>query len=231
MSALPKSSGPNFEAARNNMIESQLRPNKVRDERILSAMGSLPREMFVPSSVASIAYIDEDVQIAGGRYLLEPMVLARLIEEAGVKSTDRVLDIGMASGYSTVVLASMAQEVIGVEADSVLQKQATANLASLGINNARAVLGPLAEGYAGKAPYDVIIINGGAEQIPTALFDQLAEGGRLMAVVREYGPAQAAHTGEARLYEKIHGNISHRVVFDANVKLLAEFAAPPKFKF
>src|ERR1700749_1320961 len=111
MNAMPRPSAPDFETARYNMIESQIRPNKVRHERLLETMGNLPREIFVPSPLTGIAYLDEELQVAPGRYLLEPMVLARLIEEADVKSTDCVLDIAPTTGYSTAVLAALAKNV------------------------------------------------------------------------------------------------------------------------
>jgi protein-L-isoaspartate(D-aspartate) O-methyltransferase len=226
---LPQPRSPDFAALRYHMIESQIRPNKVRDERVLGPMGALPREMFVPPALAEIAYIDEDIQVAPGRYLLEPMILARLLQELGIRANDRVLDVAMVTGYSTAVLASMAKEVVGIESDPVLQRRAIENLAALGIKNAEAQLSALTQGYKPKAPYDIILINGGVEVVPESLLQQLDEGGKLAAVARQYGPAQASHTGEARLYEKVRGVISHRPLFDANVRLLPEFAAPRKF--
>jgi protein-L-isoaspartate(D-aspartate) O-methyltransferase len=222
---------PDFARARFNMVESQLRPNKVRGERLLEAMGRIPRELFVPEPLAGIAYIDEDLEIAQGRHLLEPMVLARLIEEAGVKESDRVLDVGPATGYSTAVLASLAKDVVALESDPLLQKQTTENLTKLGISKASVQLGPLFHGWPEQAPYDVIIINGATEAYPEPLLTQLAEGGRLMIVARLFGPAHAAHMGEARLYEKIRGSVSRRALFDANSKPLPGFRAAPRFVF
>ena len=232
MPALPQqSTAPDFTAARFNMVESQIRPNKVRDQRLLDALGSLPREMFVPSISAGIAYIDENVQVGPGRYLLEPMVLARLIEEAGVRETYRVLDVAPATGYSTAVLAALAKEVVAVECDPALVTQAVGNLDRLQIKSASLQLGPLAEGWKAAAPYDIILVNGSAEILPDLLASQLAEGGRLLIVMRRSGPAAIAHKGEARLYEKIHGNLSHRALFDANVKLLPGFEGKKVFVF
>jgi protein-L-isoaspartate(D-aspartate) O-methyltransferase len=231
MPALPQPAAPDFASARFNMVESQIRPNKVRDPRILEAMGALPREIFVPLACAGIAYIDEDVQVMPGRYLLEPMVLARLLEEANIKAGDRVLDIAPATGYSTAVIASMAKDVVALESDPSCVQLAVRNLDGLQIKNAELQLGALAEGWDAKAPYDVILINGGIEVLPSALLSQLAEGGRLLLVVRQFGPAHAAHKGEARLYEKIHGTMSHRALFDANVKLLPGFEAKKTFTF
>ncbi|MDX2028966.1 MAG: protein-L-isoaspartate O-methyltransferase [Alphaproteobacteria bacterium] len=220
-----------FTAARFHMVEGQIRPNKVTDERILEALGRLPREIFVPSPMAGIAYSDEDLQIAPNRYLMEPMVLARLLQEAAIKPGHRVLDIGPTTGYSSAALAALAQEVVAVECDPVLMQKAVFNLETLKITNVEAQLGPLQEGWSHNGPYDIILINGSIDRLPDALAAQLAEGGRLMVVMRHYGPAQAAHTGEARLYEKIHGALSYRPLFDANIKPLPGFSSPAQFKF
>ena len=220
-----------FTAARFHMIESQIRPNKVRNRRLLETMGDLPRELFVPPPLAGIAYIDEDMTVAPGRYLLEPMVLARLLEEADVKLSDHVLDVAPATGYSTALLARLAKSVVAVENDPSLASQAAANLEGLGIKNAAVKQGPPAEGWKTDAPYNLILVNGSVGILPEALTAQLAENGRLLIVMREFGPAQIAHKGEARLYEKIRGSISHRALFDANVKLLPGFEARPVFSF
>ncbi len=227
----PQLAMPDFEAARFNMVESQIRPNKVRDPRVLEAMGAIPREKFVSAIMAGIAYIDEDLEISRGRYLMEPMVFARLLQEANVKETDRVLDIAPATGYSTAVLALMSKEVIAVESDPGLAPIANENLSRMHIKNAELQLGPLGEGWRPRAPYNLILLNGSVEVLPETLFSQLAEGGRLLAVIRQFGPAQAAHKGEARIYEKIRGSVSHRALFDANVKPLPGFEAKKVFTF
>lgn len=229
--ASSKLSAPDFTAARFSMVESQIRPNKVRNEKLLDVIGALPREIFVPPAMAGIAYIDEDLQVTPNRYLLEPMVLARLLEVAHIQPNERVLDIAPATGYSTAVIASLAKEVVAVESDASLKMLAVSNLGSIQIINADVQVGTLTEGYKSKAPYDVILINGGVEFVPEALTAQLAEGGRLFVIVRQYGVAHAAHTGEARVYEKIRGQISHRSLFDANVKLLPGFSVPKTFTF
>jgi len=231
MTAATQSSAPDFDKARFNMVESQIRANKVRDPRLLDAFGGLPREMFVPQALAGIAYIDEDIEVARGRYLLEPMVLARLLQEADVKPGDRVLDVAPATGYSTVILSALAQNITAIESDPALAQQASENLKRLDVTNARVEQGPLTDGCKPRGPYDVILVNGGVEVVPPALTAQLAEGGRLLVVVREFGPARVAHKGEARLYEKIRGAVSHRALFDANVKLLPGFEARLSFAF
>lgn len=232
MPALEKESPPDFAAARFHMVEGQLRPNKVTDRRILDSMSALPRELFLPPLMAGIAYNDEDIQLAPGRFLMEPMVLARLVQAAAIKPEDRALDIGCATGYSTAVIAALAKSVIGIESDPNLIAQAVKTLAFLAAPNAEFQLAPLAGGWEAAKPYDVILLNGSVDVVPDALFAQLADGGRLVAVLRQFGPAQAAHRGEARLYEKIHGAISHRPLFDANIKPLpGAFAAPAQFSF
>jgi protein-L-isoaspartate(D-aspartate) O-methyltransferase len=218
-----------FVAARFHMIEGQLRPNKIMDERILDTMGRLPRELFVPPVYSGIAYCDENMKIMEGRYLMQPMILAQLLQEASIEAEDRVLEIAPATGYSTAVIAALAKEVIAVESDQSLQQQAIKKLAYLKIDNAEVHLGPLVAGWKEKGPYNVIMINGSVEFVPDTIFDQLAEGGRLVAVVRQYGPARVAHTGEARLYARIHGTISHRPLFDANIKPLLDFQVEKKF--
>ena len=220
-----------FTAARSHMIESQLRPNLVRDEKILTAMETLPRELFVPAHMAGIAYCDEDLQVAPTRYLLEPMVLARLLEAALIKPDDKVLDVAPATGYSTAVLASLVKEVIAVESEVALQKQAAFNLASLRITNAHVIAASMTDGWAVKAPYDVIVINGSVDTAPTNLFTQLNEGGRLVTVLRHAQSSGFAHTGEAKLYEKIRGAIASRTLFDANVKPVPGFESAPSFVF
>src|SRR3546814_7419678 len=121
-----------FAAARENMIEGQLRPNKVTDEAILSAMGTVPRERFLPNGKRAVAYVDEDIGLGQGRFLMEPIVLARLIQAAGVEPDDLVLDIGCGTGYSAAILALLANTVIALECDERLARQATEILAERG---------------------------------------------------------------------------------------------------
>lgn len=216
---------PNFTAARFNMVEAQLRSTRVLDERVLNVMRVLPREEFVPPLLSGVAYVDEDIEVARGRFLMEPMVLGRLIQEAKITNEDRVLDIAPASGYSTALLAGLAREVVALESDKSLANAARANLEKLRIGNARVENGALAAGHVSAAPYDVIFVNGCVETLPETLINQLSDGGRLMAVVMAEG------IGEARIYIKRHGVASYRVLFEANVRLLPEFAARTGFVF
>ncbi len=172
-----------YAAARLNMVESQVRPNRVTDTRIVMAMLDLPRENFVPKPLRGVAYVDEDVHIGEGRYLMEPMVLARLIQAAGIELDDVVLEIGTGTGYGAAVLSRLAGKVIALESDAALANSAAQTLGALGITNVSVVDGTPIQGYPRQGPYDVILLGGGVEYIPPAIADQLGEGGRLLAVV------------------------------------------------
>jgi protein-L-isoaspartate(D-aspartate) O-methyltransferase len=218
-----------FAAARRMMVDGQVRTADVTDRRLLAAMLELPRERFFPESKASLAYLDLDVSVAEAgqppRCLLKPMVLAKLIHAAEVTETDRVLDVGCATGYSTALLSRLAGSVVGLEEDRALAEQASAALAELAIGNAKVVAGPLARGCAADGRYDAIILQGSVEFVPTALIEQLAEGGRLACVLGR-GPA-----GKAMLFRPIGGELSGRAIFDAAAPPLPGFAKPPAFVF
>jgi len=215
-----------YAAARLNMVEGQIRPNKVTDHRLVEAMLDIPREVFVPQAARGIAYVDKDIAIGNGRYMMEPMVFARMLQEVGVDETDVVLDIGCGSGYSTAVLARLAATVVGVESDAELAQRATEALAQSGVVNATVVTGPLPDGNPAQAPYDVIVIEGLVAEVPAAITDQLAEGGRLIvAVMGDRG------VGEVKLYQRLGGLVSSRVLFEAQPRLLPGFEPKPKFVF
>jgi len=185
----------------------------------------------VPERLAGVAYIDESMPVGSGRFLLPPMVIARLLEEAKVRAGDHVLDIAPATGYSTAALAALAKDVTAVEADAELQRHMVAVLASLEIKNIEVRLAPMQQGWRTEAPYDVIFINGAVDAVPDSLLLQLKDSGRLAVVVRHYGTAHAAHTGEARLYERSGKTVTYRSMFDANVALLPGFTAEATFSF
>ncbi len=215
-----------YAAARLNMVEGQLKPNKIVTEAILEAMGEVPREAFVPKSMRGIAYVDEDIAIGNGRYLTEPMVLGRLVESLQIDSGDIVLSIGCGTGYSAAVLARLSNTVVAIEEDSDLAQQATETLAHLGVDNAVVIEAPLTGGYAQQAPYQAILIEGAVAEVPASILDQLSEGGRLAAVVSPHGGL-----GKATLFQRIGGVVSHREVFDASVPLLPGFEPVPVFEF
>ena len=215
-----------YEAARANMVENQVRPNRVTDDRVLDAMAAIPRELFVPEKFAAVAYVDEDIAVSAGRYLMEPMVLARLLQAASIEPGDVVLDIGCATGYSTAVLARLADTVVAVESDADLAETAMALMTELDADNTAVVTGELAQGYANQAPYDVIVLGGAVEEVPKALSDQLVEGGRLAAVV-----TGGNTVGRATLMRRLYGSLSSRILFDASVPPLPGFALERGFVF
>jgi protein-L-isoaspartate(D-aspartate) O-methyltransferase len=217
-----------FTAARINMVENQVRCNSVTDARLIAAMAELPRERFVPEERRSVAYMDQDVRIADGarpRYLLHARVLAKLAQLAEIRDSDLVLDVGCGTGYSTAVLARLARSVIGLEEEPALARAASETLNSLGIANATVVTGALREGFANQAPYDVIFLNGSAPEAPAGLLAQLAEGGRLVAVIGS-GPA-----AQASIFVRTNGAIGAREAFDASAHPLPGFELAETFMF
>jgi protein-L-isoaspartate(D-aspartate) O-methyltransferase len=214
-----------FAAVRRNMVDRQLRTNKVIDEAVLQALGEIPREQFVPAPLRSVAYVDEDVPLGAGRYLIEPMVFGRLLQSAQVRRTDLVLDIGCGSGYSTAILSRLANMVVALECDRALARAAGVAIADLSIDNALVVEGPLEQGWPAQAPYNLIVLGGAAERIPETILGQLAEGGRLVGVEMREG------VGRAVLYLRNRGVISGRPLFDAAVPVLPGLAAEPSFVF
>ena len=211
------------ESARFNMVETQIRPSHVTDDRLLAAMMAVPREKFVPGAARALAYADVPVAMAPGRYLLDPRSFAKLVQLAGIETGDRVLDVGGGTGYSAAVLARLAGEVVALEQDADLVRAASQLLANV-VGKVEVVQGGLVEGVKDRAPFDVIFINGAIEQVPDTLLSQLAEGGRLVAVLKD---------GQSRawLFLKQNGQIGRRPVFDAEVPVLAGFKKAMGFVF
>ena len=220
-----------FAELRRGMVDGQVRTNDVTDLRIVEAMMSIPRERFVPAALKSLAYIDDDLQLRSGkdgtpaRYLIEPMVLAKLIQLADVQPDELVLDVGPATGYSSAVLASLSGQVVALDDDADFAAAANATLTDLGLANVAAVQGPMNAGWAAEAPYDLIFLNGSIEVVPPALVAQLKDGARLVGVVGHGG------AGRAAVFTKVGGALSERVVFNAAIPPLPGFSAPPRFTF
>ena len=214
-----------YAAARRHMVDSQIRPNKVTDERIMKAMGKVPREIFVPPSLKGVAYVDEDIQIAPGRFLMEPQVLARLIQAAEIEPTDAVLEIGSATGYASAILSHLAESVVAVESDPQLAEIANKALAALEITNVAVVEGKLDKDYSRQGPFNVVFVNGAVEERPDSWIKALAEGGRLVCVEMTGG------VGKAVLYTKVAGVPGRRILFDARTPLLPGFQRAPAFVF
>jgi protein-L-isoaspartate(D-aspartate) O-methyltransferase len=220
-----------FDAARHNMVESQVRTSGVTDTGVLEAMENIPREMFVPENRQSLAYLGDDLRIKdasegqAARYLSDPRAIAKLAELADVKSDDLVLDVGPATGYSTALLAALADTVVALECDPDLVEASNGILQTLGVDNAAVIEGSLVEGNSKQGPFDVIFLNGSVSYVPAALLDQLKEGGRLVAIVQE------GSVGKARLYTNNNGQIGFRSVFDAGVHSLPGFETENAFSF
>jgi protein-L-isoaspartate(D-aspartate) O-methyltransferase len=198
-------------------------------------MRALPRQRFVPPKLAGLAYIDEAIEVfpaidgAPARFLLAPMVLARLVQLAAIEPQDNVLDIGCATGYSTAVLASLGRRVIGLEPEPELASAARDSLRALGIDNAEIVEGPLNAGFPGSAPYDVIVLNGSTPEVPASLLAQLAQGGRLVVVLS--ARANQASQGRAFLFIRVGTELSGLPHFDAGARPLPGFAPESCFSF
>ena len=215
-----------FATARTNMVESQLRTNRVNDPRVLAAFETLPRERFLPEHLRTIAYVDEDLRIAPGRYAMEPMILARLSDHAEVKPGDVALIVGAGCGYACAVMAHLAATVVAVESDATLADNAARALDASGIDNTAIVQAPLPDGHPRQGPYNVILINGAVAEVPQGLLDQLADGGRLLTVIRDN-----AGIGRGTLFERFGDAIGRRTLFDAGTPLLPGFARAVAFEF
>ncbi len=208
-----------------HMVEAQVRANDVPDTRIQAAMAAVPRERFVPAAKRAVAYADVPVEVAQGRYLLDARSFSKLLQLAALKPTDHVLDVGCATGYSTVVLARIVKSVIALDQDADLVRIASDMVPANGASNAIVTQGALTEGVKVKAPYDAIVIEGAVDVVPEQLLAQLAEGGRLVAIVNSGGQ------GRARLFVRENGGIGSRLDFDATVPLLAGFKKVVGFVF
>ncbi len=212
-------------AARLAMVNGQVRTNDVTDTALQDALAAVPREVYVPKSRWAIAYADVDVPLQEGRWMLRPRDFAKLVAALDVRDSDVVLDVACGRGYSTAVLARLAETVIGLEDDADAVARASETLSQQGVDNAAVVQGALAEGAQAHGPFDVIFVNGAVEETPDAWLAQLAEGGRLGVVVRD-GPV-----GKARIFTRAGDVASDRVVFDAGTPTLPGFTRPTAFQF
>ena len=216
-----------FENARKMMVDCQIRPSKVTNQRVLDAFLAVPREAFVGKSQRSIAYIDEDLPLAGGRNLMEPMILARLIQALEVRPGDSVLVVGAATGYGSAILAQLSGSVIAVETRTHLVEKAQETLVSQGIDNAAVIKSRLVDGYAAEAPYDRILVEGGVEFMPELLLQQLCPKGKLAAIYR----MQSSPIGVASIWTRSGKKFVRTTLFDARVPNLDEFNKKSEFVF
>jgi protein-L-isoaspartate(D-aspartate) O-methyltransferase len=212
-------------AARRHMVDGQIRTADVTNPRLIAAMETVPRELFVAPPLAAQAYRDGDIALGKGRALLRPMVLAKLIQGAVLRTGEHVLDVGCGTGYSSAVLSYMGASVVALEEDGELAHRAEAALAAAGAKDVVPAIGPLTAGWPAAAPYDFILLAGAVEVAPKALGQQLKPSGRLAAI---FGTGPAA---KAMIYHVIEGQLIGRPIFDARAPLLPGFAAPPAFVF
>ena len=219
----------NFATARQNMVDGQVRTNDVTDTRILEAMLALPRELFVPESRRALAYLDLDLDVSESgvakRYMLKPQVIAKLLQAAEIAATDKVLLVGSATGYAAALVARLAAKVTATESDAALVAKGTKILGQLGFTNVAMEAGAPMEGAPADAPYDVIVLNGATEVAPERLFEQLAEGGRLVGIFATRKPPRAT------IVTKSHGDLGDRALFDAAAPVLPGMERAPSFVF
>lgn len=219
-----------FALARANMVNSQIRISGVTDDHLLDILGSVPRECFAPAYLRSVACIDDDLPLdgkgtSGERFLMEPMSFARLVQLAGIRGGDLILDVGCATGYSSAILARLGSSVVALESDAQLAMQANENLLAVNVDNVAVVTGVLQEGHRSEGPYDVIFLNGSVRNVPQILLEQCKDGGRLVAIIEHAG------VGKATLFQRNGSTTSFHHAFDAFVKPLPGFGGPLNFEF
>ena len=215
-----------FETARFNMIESQLRPNRVTDERLIDAVARIRRELFVPERLRGVAYVDDDLPLGGGRHLMQPMVAARLLQAAAAQPKDNALVVGAGVGYEAALLAQLVRGVVALEDNAELARIGRSALVDHRIASVSYVEAALSAGHRPRAPYDVILFGGAVAEVPPEIADQLGEAGRLVVVLRPQGCV-----GRATLLTRTGGVLARRVIFDAATPLLPGFATKPGFVF
>ncbi len=218
-----------FESARQSMIDCQLATNNVISEKILEAVAKIPRESFLPENKKQVAYLDEDILIGEGRYLLEPMIFAKLLQAAEPKQSDVVLDVGGGSGYGSAVMSSLVQTVIMLEPVEILRQYALKIWHSLDILNIAEIKCEGLKTPTENGPYDIIFINGAVQKVPEFLMEQLkVDTGRLVCVIRK----DLKSNGLATLIKRTsQGNISQTPLFDANIPYISELAPRDHFTF
>jgi protein-L-isoaspartate(D-aspartate) O-methyltransferase len=218
-----------FVTARQKMVDGQVRPSDVTDIRIIDAMLAVPREAFVPENKRALAYLDLDLDVSEGgsakRYLIKPVVTAKMLQAAEIKDTDNVLVVGCATGYAAAVVARLAGRVTATESDSSLAARAKEVLAQLGFGDVTVRAAEAAEGDAANAPYDVIVLNGATEITPDQLYRQLKEGGRLVGVFATMVPQRAT------IVTHSHDDFGTRALFDAAIPVLPGLGRVPAFVF
>ena len=207
----------NFAARRTIMVDTQVRPSDVTKFPIIEAMLAVPREAFVPAEKREAAYMGENLSIGPRRVMLEPRTLAKMLDALNIQPSERVLDVGAGLGYSSAVIAHLAGSVVALEESAELAGAAELGLAAYAVQNLALVRGPLAAGAPDHGPYDVILLQGAAEEVPACLLEQMTEGGRIGAVFME------GALGSCRIGYWRDGRVSWRFAFNAGAPVLPGF--------
>jgi protein-L-isoaspartate(D-aspartate) O-methyltransferase len=216
---------PDFTARRRMMVDTQVRPSDVTKYPIIDAMLRVPREAYVPADRIEAAYVGENIPLAGGRVILEPRTLAKMLDALNLQRSDAVLDLGCAYGYSAAVIADMVEAVVAIEEDETMAREAETALADEGVANVAVLQAPIAEGAPKHGPYDAIVVEGAVETVPDAILAQLKDGGRIAAIFAE------GALGVVRIGYKIDGAMSWRFAFNAGAPVLPGFAKSQAFAF
>jgi protein-L-isoaspartate(D-aspartate) O-methyltransferase len=218
-----------FSTARQKMVDCQVRPSDVTDIRIIDAMLALPREAFVPQNQRELAYLDLDLDVSEGgserRYMIKPVVTAKMLQAVDIGDTDHVLVAGCATGYTAALVAKLAARVTATEAVPALAAKAKDVLAQLGLGNVTVRAADAAAGDPANGPYDVIVLDGATEITPEHLYQQLKDGGRLVGVFAQTKPPRAM------IVTRSHGDFGNRALFDASVPVLPGLGRVPAFVF
>ena len=217
----------NYELARKNMVENQIRANKVTDTKIIDAFSNVEREIFVPESYREISYNDEDIRLSRNRFMMKPMILARLFQSLSLKGNENILHIGSNSGYASAILSQLCHAVISIESDKKLYEKSINIFSEIGFDNVVPLHGSMEVGVPKESPFDVIFIEGALEEKPKALFDQLNNNGKLVVVLK---PSNV-NIGKANLFFKLNNKIGNEILFDAQVTKLSIFKSKTKFNF
>lgn len=214
-----------FAQRRRMMVDTQVRPSDVTKFPIIEAMLQVPRERYVPAGRAEAAYVGENIPLGPNRVLLEARTLAKILDALAIAPTDLVLHVGAGLGYGSAVMARMAEAVVALEQDEALASEAEATLAAEGEHNVAVIQGALSEGAAQHGPYDVIVVEGGVEEVPSALTDQLKDGGRIACLFMD------GALGVVRIGHRHNGAISWRHAFNAGAPVLSGFTRSTAFVF
>lgn len=211
--------------ARENMVSGQLLPHKVFLKSILKIMATVPREDFVPRTLTHLCYADEALEVFKNRYLLSPMVFARLVQEANIGKEEKILDIGFGTGYSSLLFGFLCREVIGLESDKSLVARLRNTLSDYGVMNVHPVYGSLEKGWAEEAPYDIVFIEGAVQDIPVTIMDQVKENGRIVAMKGQ----MSSNLPQALIMTKSADGWTKWCPFEAATPYLKEFVAGERF--